>query len=237
MTEHPACAVRMLGAERRFGPFVALHETRLEVPRGQSVAIFGPNGAGKTTLLRVIAGLLRPTTGTVEVFGTALPGPPELRRRIGVVMHETFLYPDLSAAENLDYYARLYDVCEPRRSEALLADLALSDFSERPVRTYSRGMSQRLALARAMLHRPDLLLLDEPLSGLDPIGAALAEALLARVRSEGVTLMFTSHDFDAGLKIAGRAVLIDRGRIAWDSGDSMPTTDRVRDAFAAASSG
>ena len=236
MTERSALAVRMVDAGRRFGPFVALQETRLEVPQGQSVAIFGPNGAGKTTLLRVLAGLLRPTSGVVEVFGIALPGPPELRRRIGVVTHETFLYPDLSATENLAYYSRLYDVREPGRSQALLSDLGLADFSERPVRTFSRGMTQRLALARAMLHRPDLLLLDEPLSGLDPAGAALAEEILTRVRADGVTLMFTSHDFEAGLKIANRALLIDRGRIAWESGESTPTVDRVRGAFASATS-
>ena len=234
MSEGAGLAVRLLAAERRFGPFRALRESQLEIPRGQSVAVFGPNGAGKTTLLRLIAGLLRPTAGVVEVFGEALPGSPALRRRIGVVTHEAFLYPDLTATENLAYYARLYGVDDPLRGARLLDELALGEFAERPVRAYSRGMGQRLALARAMLHRPDLLLLDEPLSGLDPAGAALAENMLARVRADGVTLVFTSHDFESGLKLADRALLIDRGRISWDSGSHPPTTNDVRSAFAAA---
>ena len=232
MTEQSRPAARLLRAERRFGPFLALRATELEIPRGQSVAVFGPNGAGKTTLLRLIAGLLRATAGAVEIFGETLPGSPALRRRVGVVTHETFLYPDLTATENLAYYSQLYGA-DPLAGARLLDELALGESAERPVRTFSRGMSQRLALARAMLHRPDLLLLDEPLSGLDPNGAALAESLLARVRGEGVTIVFTSHDFEAGLKLAGRALLIDRGHIAWDSGTKAPSSAEVRSAFEA----
>jgi heme exporter protein A len=148
-----------------------------------------------------------------------------------VVAHETFLYPDLTASENLSYYARLYRVRDVDRARALLVELGLADVADRPVRTFSRGMSQRLALARAMLHRPELLILDEPLSGLDPGAAAIAERMLLRVRTEGITLLFTSHDFDAAARIAGRAVLVDRGRLVWDSGDGGLSPEAARGAF------
>lgn len=229
MSGRPALA--LLAASRRFGPYTALAETSLSVARGESLAIFGANGAGKSTLLKVASGLLRPTAGVVEVFERALPGDPSLRRRIGVMSHESFLYPDLSAVENLEYYGRLYGVSTTGRVQKLLDDLGLTEFAERATRTYSRGMTQRLSLARAMLHRPDLLILDEPMSGLDPAAAELAEGLLRRARAEGITLLFTSHDFGSVGRVASRALLLDRGRIAWDSGDAEPSVDAIRTAF------
>jgi heme exporter protein A len=231
MSERPALALRLLAASRRFGPYTALAETSLSVARGESLAVFGANGAGKSTLLKVASGLLRPTAGIVEVFERALPGDPSLRRRIGVMSHESFLYPDLSAVENLEYYGRLYGVSTLGRVQELLEDLGLTEFAERAARTYSRGMTQRLSLARAMLHRPDLLILDEPMSGLDPAAAELAEGLLRRARAEGITLVFTSHDFGSVGRVASRALLLDRGRIAWDSGDAAPSVDAIRGAF------
>jgi heme exporter protein A len=236
MSERPTLALRFLAASRRFGPYTALRETNLSVAHGESLAVFGANGAGKSTLLKVASGLLRPTTGEVEVFEHALPGDPSLRRRIGVMSHESFLYPDLSAVENLEYYGRLYGVSVPGRVQELLADLGLAEFAERATRTYSRGMTQRLSLARALLHRPELLILDEPMSGLDPAAAELAEGLLRRARAEGKTLLFTSHDFGSVGRIASRALLLDRGRIAWDSGDAAPSVEAIRSAFSRVSS-
>ncbi len=231
MSGRPALALRMLAASRRFGAYTALHETNLSVSQGESLAVFGANGAGKSTLLKVASGLLRPTAGAVEVFERTLPGDPSLRRRIGVMSHESFLYPDLNAVENLEYYGRLYGVSEPGRVNELLAELGLAGFAERATRTYSRGTAQRLSLARALLHRPDLLILDEPMSGLDPAAAELAEGLLRRARAEGITLLFTSHDFDAVGRIASRAILLDRGRVAWDSGDAVASVEAIRSAF------
>jgi heme exporter protein A len=231
MSGCPALALRLLAASRRFGPYTALRETNLSVSRGESLAVFGANGAGKSTLLKVASGLLRPTTGAVEIFERELPGDPSLRRRIGVMSHESFLYPDLSAVENLEYYSRLYGVNVPGRVQDLLADLGLAEFAERPTRTYSRGMTQRLSLARALLHQPDLLILDEPMSGLDPAAADLAEDLLRRARADGITLLFTSHDFGSVGRIGSRALLLDRGRIAWDSGGTALSVDAIRDAF------
>ena len=210
----------------------ALKGVDFAVQTGSCVALFGSNGAGKTTLLRVLAGLLRPTSGRVELLGTPLPGSPGLRRRIGVVAHDSFLYPDLSAAENLRYYARLYGVSDATRISRLLADFGLEAVAHRAVRTYSRGMLQRLSLARAILHGPELLLLDEPFAGLDPAVSALLEQTLRSLHASGATIIFSSHDLDAGLRIAHRAVIMSGGRIAWDSGITRPSIDEARDAYA-----
>ena len=234
MSDAGTLAVRLAAAGRRYGPFVALEETDLTSARGEAVAVLGANGAGKTTLLRVTAGLLRATSGTIELFGVALPGNAELRARVGVVSHETFLYSDLSANENLDFYAQLYGVTDASRAKHLLDELGLADAAERAVRTYSRGMAQRLALARALLHRPELLILDEPGAGLDPAGAELAETILLRARAEGVTMLFTSHDFDAAARLASRAVVIDRGRVTWDSRGATLSATAIRAAFSRA---
>jgi heme exporter protein A len=209
----------------------ALKGVDLSVPTGSCVALFGSNGAGKTTLLRVLAGLLRPTSGRVALLGVPLPGSPQLRRRIGVVAHDTFLYPDLSAAENLRYYARLYGVTDSDRPAELLKSFGLEAAAERPVRTYSRGMTQRLSLARAILHRPDLLLLDEPFAGLDPAVSGLLEQTLRSLHASGSTIIFSSHDLDGGLRIAHRAVIMLGGRIAWDSGNTRPSIDEAREAY------
>jgi len=195
------------------------------------VALFGSNGAGKTTLLRLLAGLLRPTSGEARLLGSPLPGDAALRRRIGVLGHDSFLYGDLTGAENLRYYARLYDVREHGRVEHLLDELGLRDAADRPARTYSRGMVQRLSLARAILHDPELLLLDEPYTGLDPSGSALLQDSLARLRSRGVTVLMTTHDFDRGLANADIAVMLHRGRVAWRSDEHLPNPAAMRDIF------
>jgi ABC-type multidrug transport system ATPase subunit len=167
----------------------------------------------------------------VEIFGVPLPGSPQLRRRIGVVAHESFLYPDLSALENLRYYARLYGLEGSKRAFELLDNFGLREFGQRSVRTYSRGMTQRLSLARAILHRPDLLLLDEPFAGLDPTVSQTVEQTLRSLHSDGVTILFSSHDLEGGLRIADRAVIMFGGRIAWHCGDASPSLDEAREAY------
>jgi len=231
LTPTSASAISTRRLERHFGPVRALRGVELDVARGSTVAVFGSNGAGKTTLLRVLAGLLRPTSGEASLLGVRLPGDARLRRRIGVLGHDSFIYGDLSGAENLKYYARLYQVHDRRRVEALLSDLGLRDAADRTARTYSRGMLQRLSLARAILHEPELLLLDEPFTGLDPIGSRLLQDSLARLRTEGVTVFLTTHDFDRGLAAADSAVMLHRGRVAWRSEGNLPSASSMQDIF------
>ena len=174
---------------RRYGERVALAGVSLTLPCGGTLAVLGPNGAGKSTLLRVLATLLRPHDGTVRVLGAALPGEAwRVRGRIGYLGHEPLLYRDLSARENLLLHARLHEVAEARVGE-LLDAVGLARRGDDPLHSYSRGMMQRCAVARAVLHDPELVLLDEPKANLDPAAAAVVEPLLA-----GRTRVFTSHD-------------------------------------------
>ena len=209
-------AVRAEGLVRRFGGIAVVAGVDLTVGGGEAVALLGPNGAGKTTLLRLLALLLRPSDGRLALFGVdAAAAPPALRRRIGYVGHESLCYADLTAAENLAFYARLFEVPDAtRRIAALLAWAGLEGAARRPVRFYSRGMGQRLALARALLHGPDLLLLDEPYSGLDPQAADALGDRLRELRDAGRAIVFTTHELDRAAPLATRFAILDRGRIA-----------------------
>src|SRR4051794_1560557 len=206
----PAVALRELG--RAYGERVALTGVTLELPRGATLAVFGANGAGKTTLLRVLATLLRPHRGTVEVLGSALPRDGwAVRGRIGLPAQEPLLYRDLSARENLRFHARLHDVGHDRAAE-LLEAVGMARRADEPVRSLSRGMAQRVAICRAVLPRPELLLLDEPLANLDP-GAADAVAPLIG-RAAGAARVLISHDVELGLAEADLVLGLRGGRPA-----------------------
>jgi ABC-type multidrug transport system ATPase subunit len=193
-----------------------LREVTLRVAAGEAVAVFGPNGAGKSTLLRLCATLCRPTSGTLRWFGDEAAGPA-VRRRIGVVAHQSFCYPDLTASENLSFFARAYDLPSPERvARDWLERIDLAEVADRPLRVLSRGMEQRLALARALLHAPDLLLLDEPWSGLDARAADALTALLGTAKRERRAVVVVTHDVERGLAIADRACILHRGRLAWE---------------------
>src|SRR5437764_3728372 len=182
-------AIELSGLERRYGERVALAEVSLQLAPGQTLLVLGPNGAGKSTLLRVLATLLRPHAGTVRVLGRDLPAEAwAVRGRIGYLGHEPLLYRDLSARENLLLHARLHGVAEARVAE-LLGAVGLARRADDALHTYSRGMVQRTAVARTVLHDPELLLLDEPHANLDPGAADVVEPLLA-----GRTRVETSHD-------------------------------------------
>src|SRR5215813_8212601 len=169
------------------------------VAQGETVAVFGPNGAGKTTFLRLLATLLKPSRGTLRLFGQA-PHEPAVRRRLGFLGHESFLYPDLTPVENLTFYGRAYGLSQlEEQISTALERIGLRDWGNMPVRTFSRGMEQRLALARALLHEPDLLLLDEPYTGLDSSGITTLQTTLARAKGQGKTVVLTTHDFALGL--------------------------------------
>jgi heme exporter protein A len=205
-----APAIELAGLTRRYGERVALQDVTLTVPEGATLVVFGPNGAGKSTLLRVLATLLRPHAGTVRVLGRALPDEGwAVRGRIGLLGHAPLLYRDLSARENLAFHARLHGVAL-EHAWALLERVGLSARANDKVHTYSRGMVQRLAVCRAVLHDPEVLLLDEPRANLDPAAAELVEPLIGA--SSGRTRIVTSHDPAGGLAEADLALGLRAGR-------------------------
>ena len=185
---------------------------------GQVSAVLGPNGAGKTTLLGILSTLVPPTTGQVRWGDVTLSRVTEARARIGYVGHDPGLYGDLTARENLTLFAELYGIARPAaRAEAMLARVGLADAArDAPARTFSRGMSQRLALARALLHEPALLLFDEPSAALDPAGAAWLQTELAAERDAGRVVVLVTHDLEAAAAVAEHVVVLRRGRVAHD---------------------
>jgi heme exporter protein A len=206
----PAVALRDLG--RAYGERVALSGVTLELPRGATLAVFGANGAGKTTLLRVLATLLRPHAGSAVVLGRELPREGwAVRGRVGLLAHEPLLYRDLSARENLRFHARLHGVADAR-AEELLDAVGMARRADEPVRALSRGMTQRVAICRAVLHQPELLLLDEPLANLDPGAAAGVAPLIGR--ASGAARVVISHDVTHGLADADLVLGLRAGRPA-----------------------
>jgi heme exporter protein A len=228
--------LRASGIERRFGGVAALAGVDLVVDGGEVVALLGANGAGKTTLLRVLGLLLRPSAGRLELFGSEVASLA-VRGRIGFVGHESWCYPDLTAAENLAFHARLHGVADARaRIGELLAWAGLDGVAGRRVRAFSRGMGQRLALARGLLHRPELLLLDEPFSGLDQDGVLALQNLLASLRLAGHAVVFTTHDLERAAPIATRLAILHRGRVAWTH-DGAASHTVVASAYASVTTG
>jgi heme exporter protein A len=213
-------AIEATGLAKRYGPVAALDRIDLTVPAGESVVLFGPNGAGKSTLLRLLAPMLRPSEGRLRLFGDDAGGgdAARLRRRVGFLSHQTFLYDHLTGRENLLFYARLYDLPDPERAarEALGAAV-LSHRQDDRVSSYSRGMQQRLAIARALLHGPDLLLLDEPFTGLDRDSSARLEGRLREERRAGRTCVLATHDTGPGLRVADRVLALTDGRLVLDT--------------------
>jgi heme exporter protein A len=214
-------ATPVLACERltkRFGRVAALNAVNLAVGPGECVAVFGRNGAGKTTLLHVAGSLIRSYEGAVRVFGRdRRHADVGTRRAVGLVLHESCLYDDLSTIDNLRFFARLYAVSDyEARTRDLLARFELADRATSVVRTLSRGMQQRLAIARALVHRPRLLLMDEPFTGLDePANQTLVTVLREFVR-DGGTVVFSTHDVERAFDIATRAVVLERGSVTLD---------------------
>ena len=205
-------AVELDGLERRYGERVALTGVSVSVPAGATLALLGGNGAGKTTLLRVLAGLLRPHAGRALVLGAELPRERwKLPGKVGYMGHEPLLYRELSGRENLSYHARLHGVSQAR-VEQLLAAVGMEERAGDPVRDLSKGMVQRLAAARAVLHDPPLLLLDEPRANLDPAATELLEPLIGR--GSGRTRVLVSHDLDWALAEADLSLGLKDGRPA-----------------------
>ena len=208
----PAVATENL--TRSFGRRRAVDGVTVSVQSGDALAIFGPNGAGKTTLLRLLGGILRPTSGSARIGSVTMPGSADVRRRIGIVSHHSLLYDALTARENVEFAARLYRMKNPRESaERALSAMQILDRADTPVRLLSRGLRQRVSVARAIVQEPDVVLADEPFTGLDVAGARALTSLLLQARNRGAALVLVTHNVEEGLSLATHAAIMNKGRM------------------------
>jgi heme exporter protein A len=232
MTPNPVPAIQTRGLVKSFGHQVALRGVDLSLEEGEFLALFGPNGAGKTTFLRVVASLTRPTSGTVRVRGEDMTKTATtVRRHIGLISHSPLLYGDLTPDENLRFFARMYDLPAPQaRIDSVLDEVGLAVRRRDPVRTFSRGMVQRLAIARAILHDPEIMLLDEPYTGLDLQAADMLRSVLLDLAASNRTVILTTHNLEQGLEMCDRAAILNRGKLAWEgsrAGLDLPTMKEI----------
>lgn len=211
----PRVALHAEGLVRKFGGRRAVNGVALELGAGECLALFGPNGAGKTTLLRMLGGQLRPTAGSVSLYGHQLPGEAATRHLVGLISHHTMLYSALTALENVVFAAE----CQGMRNASaaamvVLERLRVSDRANSPVRSLSRGLQQRVSIARALVHAPRLLLLDEPYTGLDETGARALTNALQELLADGATLVLVTHHLAEGLTLGTRAAIMLDGQLA-----------------------
>ena len=209
--------VRLQGVTKRFAHVWALRGIDLELQRGRCLGIFGANGAGKTTLLNILATLTRPSSGQVTIAGyDAVADAQKIRPLLGVLGHRTYLYGDLTASENLQFYGRLFGLANAyQRSRELLLSVGLDPKSQQRVRTFSRGMQQRLAIARVLLHEPELLLLDEPYTGLDQHAVGRFQSLVDDLQAAKRTIILSTHDLPRGLAVCDEVLIQSRGKIVY----------------------
>jgi heme exporter protein A len=208
-------AVHVSSLAKRFGRRIAVAGVDFTLSAGDCLALFGPNGAGKTTLLRLIAGLLKPTNGSVRVQGVDVRGDAQARAHVGMISHQSMLYAPLTAIENVEFTARLHGLADPSGAALMaLQSMQVHERAQTPVRTLSRGLQQRVSIARATVHDPQVVLLDEPYSGLDASGAAALTELLQSLRSRGATLVVVTHNVAEGLSLATHAAIMTEGRFA-----------------------
>lgn len=202
--------VELKNVVKRFGRHKVLDNVSLNVKRGEYLALIGPNGAGKTTIVKIIAGMLKPSSGEVYVFGKKPWQDYIIKKRIGIVTHDILLYEDLTAYENLMFYSKLYDVIDEDRINELLKMFGLYDRRHDLVKNFSRGMKQRLSIARAFLHDPELIVLDEPMAGLDREGKEIVKEYILDMDA---TVIITSHDVEEVKDICERIVIMHNGKI------------------------
>ena len=208
-------ALEVEGVWKYYGDFPALRDVALRAEPGTTTALLGRNGAGKTTLLRILAGLSRPTRGSIKIHGQDAR-QESTRRRIGVLGHGISLYDELSAVENLTIFGRLYGLPDAgKQADVMLERVGLERVRDGLVREFSRGMRQRLAVGRAFLHDPELLLLDEPFTALDDRAIAVLQSMLKDMRTRGRTIVMSTHQLREALELASHVALIQRGQIAY----------------------
>jgi len=201
---------------RKFGHLTALNKINLRIETGDFMALFGPNGAGKTTLLKILCGLLRPSSGEATVAGESVR-ETDIRKRVGVISHNSFLYDHLTAWENLVFYAEMYGVENAgHRADELLRSVELYHRRDDFARTFSRGMAQRLSIARALVSDPEFIFLDEPFTGLDVHSAGIFRNLLLGLHRRGKTVMMITHDIEIGFTLASRAAIIRKGKLVYN---------------------
>ncbi|MBC8477202.1 MAG: heme ABC exporter ATP-binding protein CcmA [Dehalococcoidia bacterium] len=212
-----AWAIEVEGLGKSFGNHRALTGINLKVNSGEHVTVFGPNGAGKTTLIKVLSILMKPSAGTVRLDGSDISKTPtEVRRKIGLVAHQTFLYDDLTVYENLKFYGKMYDV--PNLEEQIhnvVRWVRLEARLHDRVGTLSRGMQQRISIARAVIHNPSIVLLDEPEVGLDPHAIVMVREVLDSLSAGERTVVMTTHNLEQGIEMSDRVVILDKGRIVY----------------------
>ena len=215
--ERQGNAIVVEGLEKSYRDWPVLWNLDLLVPWGETLALFGANGAGKTTLLRILSSSVRPDSGSVRIAGRDLRRQArELRRTIGFVGHRSFLYEDLTSRENLTYYARLYEIADRKAQiDATLERVGLTSRADHRVRTLSNGMQKRAAIARAILHQPDVLLLDEPEAGLDRDSRTMLGELLSEWTAKGRSAAFSTHDVELGLTWGHRAAVLGSGKLSF----------------------
>ena len=222
----PEPSLRATDLVRSFGARRAVSGVSLALARGDCLALFGPNGAGKTTLLRLLGGLLRPTSGSAAIDGIALPGGADVRARVGLVSHQTMLYDALTARENVEFAARMYGVSDVRAAASdVLERLGATSFADICVQSLSRGMQQRVSVARAIVHEPSVLLADEPFTGLDAAGAAALSGMLADLRDSGATIIIVTHNLDEALALCTTAAIMREGRFVRLDHAPIPARD------------
>jgi heme exporter protein A len=212
-------AIEVQGLTKSFGERYALRGIDLQVSRGERLVIFGPNGAGKTTLVKILATLVKPSSGSVRLDGIDIRDKPaQIRHRISLVGHQTFLYDDLTIYENLKFYGRMYDVADLElKIREAIAWVQLESRLHDRVGTLSHGLQQRASIARAVLHNPSILLLDEPEVGLDPHASAVIRDVLSSINAGSRTVVMTTHNLERGLELGDRVVILDRGKVVYQA--------------------
>jgi heme exporter protein A len=222
-------AVRAEGLSKTIDEKPILQGITLDIPLGRYVALLGANGAGKTTLLKILATLIPTTQGELKLFGKSVRRESAaIRSRIGLIGHGAMLYRDLSAQENLVFFGRLYGVAHARRrARELLGFVDLASRANDPVKTFSRGMMQRVSIARALMHDPDLILADEPFSGLDAPSTRTLEQMLSRLHEQGRTIILANHEIGQSLRLAEQAVVLRKGRVVMDRPSHALDADEV----------
>jgi heme exporter protein A len=220
-TDRPLLEVAGLG--RVFGARRAVADVSFSLHTGECLALFGPNGAGKTTLLRVLAGLLKPSAGSARLAGIPLPGGAPARSRVGLISHQTMLYEALSARENVTFAAGLHGIRNRGPVDAALERMSMLDRADAPIRSLSRGMQQRVSIARALVHSPQIVLADEPYNGLDDGGARSLTSLLRELRAAGTAMIVVTHNLAEGLALATHAAVMTAGTLV--RFDEKPSID------------